>query len=271
MGSKLRTPQAKCPTSVNTNAVTIPRIPQDIIDKILDHLAADSDFLSLPACALVSKSWVQSCRRHLFCTVVFTSRGVDRWFKTFPVPGESPARHVRDLCFWISGADCVPEQFLGYTPWFHNVEKISLLGSGGRPLSQAPSYWTLPQSVTALTIDTNVVTLVQVRDIMVQLPNLDDLSLSGSLIQVDKDMLRGIGTTLGGRFGGRLLLRGGCAGKDVINMLLEIPSGLRFTKVGICCMRERLLPAVRLAEACGETLVKLSHMTTFHGKSYPFS
>ena len=41
---------------------------------------------------------------------------------------------------------------------------------------------------------------VDTRDIVVQLQNLDDLSLAGHVIVVDKTLL-GIGTTLRGRFG----------------------------------------------------------------------
>ena len=185
------------------------------------------------------------------------------------MPEESPAHHVRDFGFWIIGSDCVPEQFLEHVPYFPNVEAVSLIGTGERPMLPPPPFWTFPQSVTSLTIDTNVVTLVQVRDIIARLPNLDDLSLSGSFIPVGREASRGIGTALGGRFGGRLQLRGGCTGKDVIDMLLDIPSGLRFTKLEIYCMRQRLLPAVRLVEACGKALVKLSYVVSFSGKSYP--
>jgi len=38
------------------------------------------------------------------------------------------------------------------------------------------------QSATFSTMNTDVVTLVQIRDIMAYLPNLDDLSLSGYLV-----------------------------------------------------------------------------------------
>jgi len=53
-------------------------------------------------------------------------------------------------------------------------------------------------------------------------------------------------------------------------MLLEIPSGLGFTEVQIHCVQECLVPTVRLAEACGETLVKLLYTVTLHRKPHPF-
>jgi len=264
MGSK--SSKTTCPTSAKNETVIIPRIPQDTIDEILDHLAAAKDFGSLRACALVSKSWVRPCQRHLFRTVAFTSRSVDSWFKTFPAPQESPAHRVGDLRIWIGGDIRVPEKFFEYTPWFKEVYSMRLLGYGGLPLSRGPLFWKLPQSVTSLAIDTCVVTLIQVRDIMAQLPNLDDLSLSGSLVAVNRKELPGIGTALRGRFGGRLMLCSEYVNKGALDVLLEIPTGLHFTEMWIGCTRERLPSAVRLAEACCKTVVKLSHMVIFHCK-----
>lgn len=255
-------------------------IPQDIVDEILDHLAADSDIsgslrtctsASLQACALVSKSWVQSCRRHLFRIVIFTSRNVDRWPKTFPVPEESPAQHVRDLRVWTGGRCGVPENLFEFTQCFSKLEKISLIGYGGTPLPRRPSLWKLPQSVVTLFVNTDAITLGQVRDIMVQLPNLDSLTFSGILAVMDRRELPGIGSAVGGRFGGKLMLYREEDGEDVVNMLLEIPSGLHFTEAWIYCQREHLHSTVRLIEALGQTLVKLSHKVASDGKSHPFS
>jgi len=247
----------------------IPRIPQDITDEISDLLAANLDFQSLQSCALLSKSWIQSYRRHFFRSVVFTSRNVVRWFNAFPVPEESPAHHVRNLRVWIGGADCVPDKFFEYIPWFTRVGRMSFWGCGrvGSPLR--PSLWRLPQSITSLTIDTSVFTLVQVWDIMAQLPNLDDLSLSGPRTPVREGVLPEIRTPQRGRFRGRLLLSSGYSGKGVMGMLLDVPSGLHFTEVGTSSTRSSLLLAVRLAEACNKTLAKLSQTVYLLGKSRP--
>ena len=267
MGSKSSKPKRLASTKAGVGVT--PRIPQDIIDEILDHLVTDSGAGHLRKCALISKSWVPSCRRHLFHTVTFTTASVREWFKTFPLPEESPAHHVRDLRVWIGGGNRVPEKFFEYTVWFANAGKISLLGHGGFPLLRSPSLWRFPQHVTSLTIDTSTVTLVHVRDIMAQLPNLDDLSLLGFLIPVGESVLPGIGATVRGRFGGQLTLRGGYTRKETMNMLLEIPSGLHFTEVEISCMRDRLPSVLRLIEACSKTLVKLSYKVPSNCKSRP--
>ena len=123
--------------------------------------------------------------------------------------------------------------------------------------------------MTSLTINTGAVTLVQVRDIMAQLPNLDDLELLG-FAEAESKRLPGIGMALNGRFGGRLVLPGACVSEGVIDMLLEVPSGLRFAELELYCTRDPLPPsAVRLAEACRKTLVKLSYSVNLYCKSYP--
>lgn len=269
MGSKYS--KAQRPTFTWFRAATIPalpKVPQEIVDEILDLLAADSDLKSIRSCSLVSKSWVPSCRRHLFRTIVFNPRNVNKWLKKFPVPEESPARHVRDLRFPLGGDYGAPEEFFEYTPWFTNVEKMTLMHGEFLPL-WIPPFVRLPQSVTSLAIVTDTIALVEIRNVMVQLPNLNDLSLSGSLDQADKDIVSGMGAVLRGRFGGRLRLLREIAGADVTNMLLEAPAGLSFTEVEIRATHECLLSTVKLAEACGRNLVKLSYAVSVHGKFHP--
>ena len=106
---------------------------------------------------------------------------------------------------------------------------------------------------------------------MAHLPELDDLSLTGSLVGVIRGTLLGIGTTLEGRFGGKLRLRTGYTSEAVVDMLLEIPAGLRFTEVQIHSGHERFTSTVRIVEACSETLVKLSYAISLHRKSRLFS
>ena len=103
---------------------------------------------------------------------------------------------------------------------------------------------------------------------MAQLPNLDNLSLTGNLMvgRVPPEL----GRALRGRFGGELRLVDGPADEDAMNMLLEIPTGLRFTNVEIFCTSESISSTVKLAEACGNTLVKLFYSTPAYGSSRSF-
>ena len=252
----------------------VPRIPQEVVDEILDHLAVDSDVGSLRLPALVSKSWVHPCRRHLFCSVFFDSKRMDRWLKTFPVPEESPARHVRNIRFWIGGDSAVPERSLEYTSSFPNVKSISLIwfGPEGHTLFQTPTFWKFPLSVTSLTIGADVASLTQVQAIVAQLPKLDDLSLTGPLeaIGADRGGFRGTGTPAMGIFGGRLELSRGCDDNDFMKMLLDIPIRLHFTEVEIRGTHEYFLSTVRFVEGCCKTLVRLSYVATSQGKFFPF-
>ena len=261
MGSK--TSKAKRPAVIT---------PQDIIDEILDHLAADSDFESLRACVLVSRSWVPSCRRHLFHTLDLTWGKMDRWLYAFPVPEESPAYHFRALRITISGINWFPDKFFEHAPRFMNVRKLSFFG-GERCLgSRLPSRWKLPESVTSLTIEaSNGVGLVEIWDIMARLPNLDDLSLWGFFVPADRCALRGIGTVLRGRFGGELVLGTVYANYECTNLLLEMLAGLPFIKVEINCAREYIPSVIRLVEACSKTIVKLSLDVRYGGKYHPLS
>jgi hypothetical protein len=145
------------------------------------------------------------------------------------------------------------------------------LGHGRFRLSWIPLLGRLPQSLTSLTIETDTVTLTQIRDILVQLPKLDDLSLSGFLGMAERNALPGMGTVPRGRFGGQLRLVNGHADRDVMNMLLEVPTGLHFTEVHVRGTHESFLSTVRLTEACGRTLVTLSYAVSIVGKSHPWS
>ena len=181
------------------------------------------------------------------------------------MPEESPAHHVRDIRFSIEMDDYGPEEIFEYTPWFTRVERISLMGDDRTKVLSIPSFWKLPPSVTSLTINALMIAVPQIRSVMARLPDLNDLSLSGSLA-AGRWESPGIETALRGRFGGQLRLMGNLIRTDVVDMLLEIPTGLHFTELQIHSAWERLLPTVRLAEACGETLMKLSYTVSFYRK-----
>ena len=105
---------------------------------------------------------------------------------------------------------------------------------------------------------------------MAQLPNLDDLALLG-IAREDGRKFPATRAVLKGRCGGRLALRDRCVSEKIVKMLLEIPSGLRFAELEIGCTHNRLPPsAVRLAEAYGKTLAKLTHTVSLNCESYPF-
>ena len=267
--------QAKRPTPEEPQPAIFPVIrwiPLDIVDEILDNLATDPSFkLTLRSCSLVSKSWVTPCQRHLFRTLSFDLKHTFRWLETFPVQVQSPAHHVRNLSLSLDGHYYAPDEFLKRIHGFINVQKMAVLHDGGSKLWWMLSSRGLPQSVTSLTINlTDSITALQIREFLVQLPNLNDLSLSGSSRIMDKDRLQGIGAHLRGKLCGRLHLQW-LPDMHVVDMLLDIPTGLRFTEVNISAMHDCLPSIIRLVEACGTTLVKLSCSIDDFGKFRLFS
>ena len=244
-------------------------LPPEIIEEILDYLVVNSDFRSLRSCSLASRSWHPSCRRRLYHTTTFTTWGMAKWLKIFPVPGESPAHLVKDLRLSVGEYWNAPRGFFEHTSWFANVQKMTLQGPGMFQCGGIPPSARLPESVTSLAIYSEEITLRQIRNVMAQLPNLDDLSISGALVEVGGSTPREMGTALRGRFGGQLQLLFGRDDTDVMDMLLGIPTGLHFTEVHIHANYECLLSTVRFAEACSRTLVKLTYEVSTYGKYLP--
>jgi hypothetical protein len=71
-------------------------LPQDITDYILDHLHDQPE--TLMQCCLVSRSWIQASRKHLFGQVSFNSSTLlERWERAFPDPLNSPVIHTCHL------------------------------------------------------------------------------------------------------------------------------------------------------------------------------
>ena len=271
--NKLATQSASAETNATVPS-TILDLPQDIIAEILDHLRAAGSRKSdsrraLLSCSLVSKPWVVPCRRRLFRTILFTWTYVTNWLEAFPVPEKSPAYYVKELQFlfpvWRFDA---LERFFDYLPWFVNATTVSWKGQADLWLfHQILSFGTLSRSLTSLSLERSAISVLQIRDIMARLDNLDDLRLSGLLVKIDKDRLCGIGTALRGRFRGRLTLLGELVDSDIADMLLEVPTGLHFTEIYIRATRHNLRSVVKLSEACGTNLTKLTYLVDYIGKS----
>lgn len=137
-----------------------------------------------------------------------------------------------ESCVFLSGGESdfkVPRRFFEHVPCFTGVERVTILGYG-RWETFRQVLGGLPQPVTSVYISrTGTVGPLEIRDILARLPNLNDLSLSGSLFVIPGDKLRGMGTVLRGDFGGQLRLLKRLAVTEIVNTLLEVPTGLHFT------------------------------------------
>ena len=251
-------------------APVTPMLPQEIIDEILGYLAPDPDAscqskFSLQYCSVVCKSWVESSRRHMFCKLYFDAERAWKWLQVFPVQEHSPGRHVRRVDINLEKSDPVLHKIIERFHGFQKLKTITVRGARNGCTLRMSQFVGLPKFVTSLRLMEDSITLSQIRDVISQLPNLDDLHLAGAIPVTDRNVVRGIGTTLTAKFGGCFQLIGvgpGCSDTDIVNMLLEVPTGLHFKDVhSWACLSS----TVRIVEACSKTLVKLLY--EFYNKS----
>ena len=112
---------------------------------------------------------------------------------------------------------------------------LTMTATSSPPKTSFPAR--LPQSVTSLTIraGNSGVDLMQMQDIMAGLLNLNGLIVSGPFIarSKSKKLLSGSWAVLRGRFGGGLQIRNGYTDEYIVDMLLETPIRLHFTKLQV--------------------------------------
>ena len=120
-------------------AMSEPRLPQEIIDYIVDLLRNERGTLS--QCCLVSKSWIPRTRKHLFGEINFTSpTDPEEWMRMFPDPSNSPARYSH--CLRIRCArDPIPEatKMGGWILSLTNVVRLVIIGSMWSLISASPT------------------------------------------------------------------------------------------------------------------------------------
>lgn len=242
-----------------------PRVPQELVDEVLDHLA--DDMATLRLCSLVAKSWIYPSRCHIFKNVFFTVTGATKWNRTFPNPKHSPAGHVRDLSFCFIHRD-VPIDFADRMPYFSNVQKLTLIGQTAIDPGFISALGQLPPSTRSLDITFSKILNAHIISVMQQLPNLDNLSLMSQ--EWGGPILPGSGRLIQGRLSGKLRLRRRSAHRDLLGMLMEIPMGPQFTEVEIRDARIHCFPAtLELVKACQDTLTKLHFSTLVMGNTSP--
>ena len=240
-----------------------PRLPQELLDEIMDQLAADS--ISLRRCSTAARAFVPSCRRHLFSKVVFRSHNLPSWKTTFPDPSTSPAPYTREMHVHL--APDAPTPLAEYMPYFSNVRDLTLIGGRCESHEWTSSMGRFPVSIRSLTMKFVSVTNVQVLGIMGQLPNLDDFSLC---IFKGNGFPDGVGEILKGRYGGKLeLLLMDDLHAGIVRSLLEAPEGLGFKSVGAFCNAEGDFPVYAdLVSACQDTLAHLDISVSAEGTPF---
>jgi len=238
-----------------------PRLPQELLDEIMDHLADDS--ISLRRCSTAARDFVPPCHRHLFRRVVFRPDNIPTWKTTFPDPSISPAPYTREMRIHL-GSDA-PMQLEEYMPYFSNARDLTLIGGKCENRDWISKIGRLPTSIRSLTMKFVSVADVQVFRIMEQLPNLDDLSLctfKGTCF------VAGAGEVLRGRYSGKLdLLLVEDFHASIVRSLLKAPGGLAFRSIKAFCNTEDDFPVyMDLVATCRDTLVDLDISVSAEGR-----
>jgi hypothetical protein len=247
--------------ATSIDVTNTPRLPQELLDEIIDHLADDSTTLRF--CSMAARSFVQSCRRHLFSRVVFRPHNIPTWKTTFPNPAMCPAPYTREMRIHLAAG--APTQLAEYMPYFSNVRDLTLIGGRCENGDWIPSIGALPTSIRSLTMKFASITNAQVLGIMEQLPNLDDISLcafkGAGLTAEAGDILRG-------RYCGKLdllLVEDFHAG--IVRSLLKAPEGLGFKSIRALCNTQDDFPVyVDLVASCRDTLTNLDISVSAEGE-----
>jgi len=223
-------------------------LPPETLDLIIDLLHDEPT--TLKSCCVVSKSWVPRTRRHLFARVEFYDSGphAELWKKTFPDSSNSPAHHTHTLS--ISGTSVITAADTAWIRTFHNVVHLKLSRMGRT--SFIPLYGLSP-TVRSLTL---TCTTCNVFNLICSFPLLEDLAL-GTFFPTSDVEARNThlaspnltGTldlsTLGGI---RLITR----------RLLDLPGGLRFSKINAVFFNENPKLLTDLVSSCSDTLESLT-------------
>jgi len=247
-----------------------PPLPPEILDLIVDFLHDEPG--ALKACCLASKSWVHRTRTHLFAQVEFSSEShLKLWEKTFPDPSNSPARYTRDLTIYTSQALTSGGWIRAFSGlvWlqvdirsYGSNEEISFsldgidevipsLDGSGEQISFVPLRGLSPTIKSLYLSYGSYIPFSEIFDLVYSFPLLEDLSLV--CLGSSEDDRWDIPLT-SPRFTGCLDLdidHGVC---PAVRRLLELPSGLHFSKISMTYGDKDVELMMDLMLKCSDTL-----------------
>ena len=242
--------------TVLMHATMSPSLPPEILDLIVDHLHDEPT--ALKACCVVSKSWIQRTRTHLFASVQFhpSTSSIELWKKAFPDPSNSPAHHTRSLV--IGGIPIVTAADADEGGWirtFHNLVHLHLESPRREDVSLVPFHG-ISATLRSLRL---VCTSPDILDLMCSFPLLEDLALISPSRGSDAWNIPPTSPKLTGfldlsMFGGIRPLAGI---RPFAGRLLSLPNGLHFTKIAVR-LDEGIHSVIDLVSMCSNTLESIS-------------
>ena len=244
---------------------SIPSLPNEILDHIVDFLHDKPDVLKL--CCLVSKSWVPRSRTHFFPQQVEFKSPADlkKLKEVFQAPKNSPGSYVRSVSFYH--VDQLTDADVAWVRSFEHVVRLDVFISFGPNVSFTPVH-NLSPTLKSLSVGWDDLPLEQVFDLICSFPLLEDLHVFGA------GCVRGEGavskTLCLPPLIGTLLLQTTEAG--FARKLLELPGLLRFREIVLKPNTGSEFGGVNdLVGRCSDTLECIDLAWCIHGKSYTFS
>ena len=230
-----------------------PPLPQEIFDFIIDLLHDEPD--ALKACCLVSKSWVHRTRERLFAHVEFFSESRSKlWQKTFPDPSNSPAHYARSLLIRTSAVLPADTSVGDLIRTFGGVVRLHV-ETFDCDISLAPLHGLSP-TLKSLRMEYESASSSQIFGLVCSFPLLEDLTLVS--LDYDNEFGEWDIPSISPKLTGCLELRADHTTRPIVRRLLELPSGLHFSKIYISCYQEGVEAIMDLVPRCSDTLESLS-------------
>ena len=246
-------------------------LPPEILDLIVDFLHDEPD--ALKACYLASKSWVHRTRQYLFAHVEFSLEShVKLWEETFRDPSNSPARYTRSLTIRrFRVINSVVNSVGGWIRTFSGIVRlqVDIHTYSARAVSFVPLRGLSPTLKSLRLAYGSSVPPSEIFGLVCSFPLLEDLALDalGNNSEVDGWKIPSTSPILTGCLD--LGITGGI--RPAVDRLLELPSGLHFSKISVSCLIEDVESMIDLVSECSDTLESLSVCYYLAGAAFPSS
>ena len=241
-------------------------LPSEILDLIVDHLHDEP--ATLKACCVASKSWVSRTRRYLFACVEFHAEEStpQSWMKVFSDPSNSPAHNARSLLIhdpliftaasinsrsWICAFQRVVHLELEVLRWYGGQDSLVPLHGVSLILKTLSIFCvSIPPSETF--------------SIICSFPSLENLTFMALADGRSDGWI--IPPTSPGLTGTLALSVPPTNGtRRIVRHLLDLPDGLRFSRISVDCPIEDAESTVDLVLRCFDTLESLCISCLFSG------
>jgi hypothetical protein len=264
---------AKVDATTSETTMSDPHLPVEILDHIVDNLRDTQD--TLRTCCLISKSWVQRTRKHLFADINFpTVELLQSWKKTFPDPSTSPARYTKTLSIACARAVTAADAEAG--GWIRGFSRVVHFAvASHRPfydsmISLVPFHGFSPV-VKSLRLAFAVPPSTRVINLVLSFPLLEDLAVSirNATDGNDSDELPATAQpSIPPVFTGSLELSLKDGMEPITRQLLSSPDGINFRKLTLTWIHEGdLSSTTALVEGCSHTLESLDITLDLYGMS----